>query len=1082
VGESTPDFSGENRLIDLPALRLLFLLATLGFVTSQALAQSANPAPAPGAGKPQVQVFVLHSYSQEYPWTRGQHQGFMAALDADKGHSYDVRVEYLDTKRAGYGSDYARLIAGHLGAKYAGYRPAAIYVSDDNALSFALVHLERIFPGVPVFFSGVNDYTIKTRLDPRRVTGVFENKEIGPNLALIRTIAEERQDIIVIGDASETYRAIENEVRAELHRHPGVQAVFVSSNRLDDLIARLNKARARFVFLTTLGAVVDATGRTLGLPETLDAIVRSGDFIILSMEDAYLQKGVLGGWVTSGPRQGKAAAELLRRHLEGASLDSLPPIEESPNEYVFDDLELERVGLTLPPEVDRRALHLNVQPGFYEANRRIVLGVLYGMFAVVLLGLLWTVLVYAHKNRLILATSRRLAESEARFLATFEQAAVGIAQVAPDGSLLRVNRRFCDIVGYRREELLQRTFLDITHPDDGDLHRDRVLALLAREIEFFAVEKRYLRKDGEVVWINLTLAVTWNVDGTPDYFISVIEDISERKRAAEALRRSEEEQRTLIASLPDVIMRFDAEERHLFVSENVRELVGMPATAFIGKTHRELGFPEHLCERWQGALKEVFESGNAHETEFALDGPKGSRTFSWRLVPDMDRSGRVRTVLTLARDITERKESESRLEDYRQHLEQMVEERTAALSIAKEAAEAASRAKSTFLANMSHELRTPMNVIMGMTNLALRRVDDPRLKDLLSKVDQASRNLLGVINDILDISKIEAERLSLEQVDFTLDDVLNNLSALIGHKVAEKGLGLHIDVTPEGARRQFKGDPLRLGQILINLAANAVKFTDAGSISVRVRVEELGGEELRLLVEVQDTGIGIAAEDLKRLFTAFEQADGSMTRKYGGTGLGLAISRRLARMMGGDIEVSSRPGAGSTFRLQVRLRKATSAVAPAPTSVRSVAEERLKAGFTGTRILLAEDEPTTRDMARWLLEDCGLVVDLAEDGAQAVALAECNHYGLILMDMQMPRLNGVEATRAIRALPGHVRMPILAMTANAFAEDRQVCLDAGMDDHIGKPVDPDLLFEVLLHWLTLARGEPPVDSQDSRPG
>jgi CheY-like chemotaxis protein len=363
-----------------------------------------------------------------------------------------------------------------------------------------------------------------------------------------------------------------------------------------------------------------------------------------------------------------------------------------------------------------------------------------------------------------------------------------------------------------------------------------------------------------------------------------------------------------------------------------------------------------------------------------------------------------------------------------------------------------------------------MNAIMGMTSLVMRRTMDARLRSQLDRIDQSSHHLLGVINNILDISKIEAERLSLEQVDFTLDDVLNNLSALIGHKVAEKGLGLHIEVTPEDARRQIKGDPLRLGQILLNLAGNAVKFTDAGSISVRVRVEELGGEELRLQIDVKDTGIGIAAEDQKRLFTAFEQADGSMTRKYGGTGLGLAISRRLARMMGGDIEVSSRPGAGSSFRLHVTLQKATGAVAPAPTSGPGTAEARLQAVFGGTRILLAEDEPTNRDVARWLLEDRGLVVDLAEDGLQAVDLAGQTRYALILMDMQMPNLNGVDATRAIRALPGHERTPILAMTANAFAEDRQVCLEAGMDDHIGKPVDPDLLFEVLLHWLDRARG------------
>jgi len=404
------------------------------------------------------------------------------------------------------------------------------------------------------------------------------------------------------------------------------------------------------------------------------------------------------------------------------------------------------------------------------------------------------------------------------------------------------------------------------------------------------------------------------------------------------------------------------------------------------------------------------------------------------------------------------------LQEQRDQLEVTVEQRTLALSIAKEAAEAANRAKSTFLANMSHELRTPMNAIMGMTSLAQRRAADPKLRDQLAKIDLASRHLLAVINDILDISKIEADRLTLERIDFRIKECVENLVDLIGQRAQEKGLVFQVDLPEDLVGLDLRGDPLRLGQILLNLVGNAIKFTPAGAVHLRMRCVSRHPDRVVIRFEIQDTGIGMSAEEQQRLFTAFEQADSSMTRKYGGTGLGLAISKRLVHLMGGDIGVESQPDAGSTFWFTACFDRPLSAVSPAPTVAQN-AEAQLQACAAGRRILLAEDEPINQEVSIEMLEDAGFSVDLAEDGAAAVDMARRENYDVILLDMQMPKLNGVEAARQIRALPAYARTPILAVTANAFSDDRERCLAAGMNDHIAKPVDAAALYATLLKWL-----------------
>jgi len=415
---------------------------------------------------------------------------------------------------------------------------------------------------------------------------------------------------------------------------------------------------------------------------------------------------------------------------------------------------------------------------------------------------------------------------------------------------------------------------------------------------------------------------------------------------------------------------------------------------------------------------------------------------------------------------------DGQLADQRDHLEDTVQERTQALSLAKEAAEAASRAKSTFLSNMSHELRTPMNAIIGMTYMLKRNNQDPAQVDKLGKIDDAANHLLRLLNDILDLSKIDADRMTLEQTSFTVDALTQELANLLAPRAESAHLRFILDLDARLKALQLVGDPLRLLQILLNLAGNAIKFTERGEVRVVGRIAEDDGQSVLLEMSVWDTGIGITAEALDRIFNPFEQADGSTTRKYGGTGLGLPICQRLVRLMGGEIEVVSTPGSGSVFTFAIRLRR-THVAAPEPQDKHQsgmAAERALREEFPACHILMAEDDWVNQEVALELLrETLGFKVDLASDGVEAVDLAVKRGYQLILMDMQMPNLDGLGATQAIRGISGHADTPIIAMTANAFAEDRVLCLDAGMNDFIAKPVDPDDLFAMMLKWLRQSR-------------
>lgn len=639
-----------------------------------------------------------------------------------------------------------------------------------------------------------------------------------------------------------------------------------------------------------------------------------------------------------------------------------------------------------------------------------------------------------------------------------------------DGVVTSWNPAAENIFGYSAEEMIGTNF-NILLPANLVNEKDFILDKIKRGEVLERYETERIRKDGTQIFVSVTISPIFDSTGKVVGASKISRDITDRKRQEAELQSYRQHLEELVETrTSELKMALEkvriSEQRYEYATNatndglwdwNIKtgEVYYNP-TYFTMLGYEPKDFPQHTAtEVWLKLLHPEERDKVAASTQYALMHDGGYEiefrmlckdgSYKWMLsrgkVVENDEDGSPLRAVGTHTDLTTRKQLEI------------------ALLEAKTKAEAANEAKSAFLANMSHEIRTPMNAILGFTHLLERDIRNPHHRDMLQKIKTSSKHLLGLINDILDLSKIEAAHLSLESLPFNAGATISHVRSMMTERLQSKGLKLIEEIDPRLINMPLIGDPLRIGQMLLNYIGNAVKFTEHGQITLRANIQEESAKNVMLRFEVQDTGIGISDEHLGKLFKEFEQAESSTTRKYGGTGLGLAINYRLAKLMGGEVGVSSKVGQGSTFWFTIILKRGSRSYEGAKSEAHSQLPRK------GAKILLVEDNEINQQVASALLEDANLKVHIANNGAEAVQMAQQQSYDLILMDMQMPVMDGLEATQKIRQLEIGATVPIIAMTANAFIEDRQRCMEAGMNDFVAKPVEPKLLYSTLAEWI-----------------
>jgi len=661
---------------------------------------------------------------------------------------------------------------------------------------------------------------------------------------------------------------------------------------------------------------------------------------------------------------------------------------------------------------------------------------------------------------LIRANDDKLSAKARRHQAVIEASADGYLVVDMQGRLVEANAAYTQLSGYGNEELLAMNICDLeAKMDRADVAEQLKLIAQQKHVRFETVHRA---RSGNCWPVEVSVSYIEDEDGGRCY--SFLHDISRKKENEELLLKLS----LAVEQSPNGILISDTQGKIEYVNAAFSEISGYSAQEAIG---RITGFlkSNHTPASTYEDLWSTLRQGNQWQGEFINQRKNGEFYNDFAIIsPLRQADGRITHYVSIQKDITEKKLMEQEVELYRLDLENLVLTRTQEYLDAKKQAEEANRAKSDFLANMSHEIRTPMNAIIGFNELCLRTNLNDQQRDYLTKSGSASHTLLKLINEILDISKIEAGQMEIESIPIDIEQLFKNVSNVLTPQLAKKSLKLRINLEPDIQLTPLKGDPLRLQQILLNLCGNAIKFSDSGILRLSCQQMSRAEYDVTLRFAVQDSGIGMSFEQISSLFQPFKQADSSMTRRFGGTGLGLSICKGLIEKMGGQIWVESELGKGSTFFFTVNfaIGDGSDQISKERNNSRATLEQEMSR-LRGINVLLVEDNDFNQQVASELLSQLGLNVAVANNGSEAIKQVENKNYDVVLMDLQMPVMDGYEATEQIRKNSRFKDLPIIALTANVLSCEKERCLKAGMNDLLAKPIVPEHLFEALLNWVEI---------------